>query len=321
MTGRDWDLRGARLAGFRFAEWLVINDGRARNFVDEYGEDGEDGEDAERAWEAARAHGWVEMVIPTKSASCKPGYVPWTYPRLTSEGRVKVDEVRSLRTDRLARMAACRQAILIWLADEGGSAPSLVPFLQNAPRFYDTPFTEVEAHAAAKYLTAKGLVKGWPYSPDGTLMQPTLTARGTDCVEIYGGDVRRFYNPTQTGANVTNNQQNNFYGGNAQAAQGDNITQAQNIGVDAEELAAIFKPMRDALPGIEDADERGDLEHAIRELETAASDGDVEEVKQRAGRLERLVAKVGPATGKAALAGAVSVGVKALLAAFGVSVG
>ena len=37
MTGRDWDLRGARLAGFQFAEWLVINGGRASNFVDQYG--------------------------------------------------------------------------------------------------------------------------------------------------------------------------------------------------------------------------------------------------------------------------------------------
>jgi len=315
MTERDWDLRDARLAAFQFAEWLTINDGRARNFVDEYGVD------AEHACQAATAYGWVETVVPTKAAACRPGYVPWPYPRLTGDGRLKVDQVRSLRTNRVARVAACRQAIMLWLSAEGGSAPSLAVFQQAAPRFYDTPFTEDEVRAAAKYLTEKGLVKGWPYPPDGLLMQPALTARGTDCAEIYDGDVRRFFNPTRHGGIVTNNQQNNFYGRNAQAAQGDNITQTQNNGVDAVALAEIFQPMRDALPGIEDIGERGDVEHAIRELESAASDGDVEEVQRRAGRLERLVEKVGPTAGKAALTGAVSVGIKALLAAFGISVG
>lgn len=315
MTEPDWDLRGARLAAFQFAEWLTIYDGGARNFVDKYGVD------ALQAWEAAKAYGWVETVVPTKDAACRPGYVPWPYPRLTADGRLKVDDVRSLRTNRGARVAACRQATLLWLSAEGGSAPSLAVFQQSAPRYYDTPFTEDEAHAAAKYLTEKGLVKGWPYPPCGLLMQPTLTARGTDCVEIYDGDVRRFYNPTRPGGSVTNNQQNNFYGGNAQAAQGKTITQTQDNGVDAGALAAIFQPMRDALSGIENDGERGDVEHAIRELESAASEGDVEEVQQRAGRLERLVAKVGPTAGKAALGGAVSVGIKALLAALGIGAG
>jgi hypothetical protein len=315
MTERDWDLQGTRLAAFQFAEWLTINDGRARNFIEEYGAD------AKRAWEVAKAHGWVETVVPTKNASCRPGYVPWPYPRLTGAGELKVDEVRSLRTNQIARVAACRQAILLWLSAEGGSAPSLAVFAPSAPRFYNTPFTDDEARAAAEYLVAKGLVKGWPYPPDGLLMQPTLTARGTDCVEIYDGDVRWFYNPTRPGGGVTNNQLNNFYGDNAQAAQGENVTQTQNNVVDAVTLATIFQPMRDALPGLEDAGERRDVEHAIGELESAASDGDVEEVQQRAGRLERLVAKIGPTAGKAAITGAVSVGIKALLASLGISVG
>ena len=61
MTDRDWDLRGARLSGFQFAEWLVINDGHARNFVDEYEKN------TDQAWAAAEAHGWVETVHPTKA--------------------------------------------------------------------------------------------------------------------------------------------------------------------------------------------------------------------------------------------------------------
>lgn len=311
VKGREWDMTGARLSGFQLAEWLVVNDGRARNFVDEYGKD------AEHAWAAAEAHGWVETVNPTRNAGCRPGSVPWPYPRLTGEGRLKVDEVRSLRANRVARVAACREAILLWLAAEGGSAASLTVFKQRAPRFYDTAFTDDEANAAASYLKAKGLVDGWSYPPDGLLMNVSLTARGTDCVEIYDGDVRRFYTPTHPGGSVTNNQQNNFYGGIGQAAQGENITQTQNNGVDAETLVSIFQPMRDALPRIEDADERGDVDHAIRELENAASEGDAGEVKQRAGRLERMVAKLAPTAGKALLTAAVTAGVKVLLAHFG----
>lgn len=307
MTGHEWDMSGARLAAFQFAEWMVINDGSDRNFMDEYQKD------PEQAWAAAEAHGWVETIPPNSTARRRLGEAPREpRPRLTGTGRLEVDRVRSLRTSRLARVGACRQAILLWLAEQGGSAASLALFLQSDPRFYDTPFTEEEAGTAAKYLVDKGLVKGWYYS-DGMLMQPVLTARGTDCVEIYDGDVQRFFNPTQSGGSVTNNQQNNFYGGNAQAAQGSNVTQTQNNGIDAEGLSSIFQAMRDALSTVDDPQDRDDVEHGIKELEAAVEGGDPQTISASAGRLKRLGARIGTT----ALTVATSQGVEQLLTLLG----
>ena len=119
MTGRDWDLRGARLAGFQFAEWLAINDGRASNFVNQYRKN------AEQAWSAAEANGWLEAVRPTSADACRPGYRggdPW--PRLTRKGHLEVDRVRSLRNNPQARAQACRDALALWLAHEGRGAGS-----------------------------------------------------------------------------------------------------------------------------------------------------------------------------------------------------
>src|SRR5664279_5106673 len=119
MTGRDWDLRGARLAGFQFAEWLVIKHGRDDNFVDQYEKN------AEQAWAAAQANGWVETIQPKSNDGCRPGYRgrdPW--PKLTEEGYLEVERVRSLRNSPQARAQACREALLLWLTHEGREAGS-----------------------------------------------------------------------------------------------------------------------------------------------------------------------------------------------------
>lgn len=312
MTGRDWDLRGARLAGFQFAEWLVIN-GRPENFGDEYQTD------SVRAWAAAEANGWVETVRPPvpdggwRSAHRPPE--PW--PRLTGEGDLEVERVRGLRNNPQARAAACREALLLWLAHEGqgaGSAELLVS--RDGWRFYDSPFTEQEVRDAATFLQEKGLIEAWTY-PGGTVMQPRLTARGTECVDFYGADVRDYLYPRQAGVTVT--YQQNFHGTvTGQVGQGPNVTQTQNSnGVDPEALAAAFEAMRDALLTVEDADDRDDLDHGIQQLEAAVDSGDREAVAASAGRLQRLGVRVGKAAGNAVITAAVAAAVNQLRAVLG----
>jgi len=305
MTGREWDLRGARLAGFQFAEWLVLNGG-PQNFVDEHQTD------PERAWAAAEANGWVETVRPNKRDSCNPGYKPYPWPRLTGEGHLEVERVRSLRHNSHARAEACREALLLWLAHEGrgaGSAQLIVS--RDDFRFYDSPFTVDEVNDAVEFLRETDLVESWTY-PGGTVMQPRLTANGTQCVEFHDAKVRDFLHPQQIGRTVTYNQ--NFHGTvSGQVAQGESVSQTQNQGIDAASLAEVFKAMRNALASVEDVGDRDDVVYAIRELEVAVEQGDPEQVKQRAGRLKRLSGRVG----STALTAATAAGTEAVLQAFG----
>lgn len=305
MTGRDWDLRGARLAGFQFAEWLVLN-GRPDNFADEYEAD------AERAWAAAEAHGWVETVHPRKSDACRPGYKPWDWPRLTGDGHLKVEEVRSLRNNPRARATACREALLLWLTGDGRGAVSADLLVkQDVSRFYDSPFTVDEVNEAGKFLVDTGLVRAvGVWGPD--IVRPVLTAEGQQCVEFFDANVRDFLNPPQNGGPVTYNQ--NFHGPvSGQVAQGDTVNMTQPQGIDPASLSEIFKAMRDALSSIEDADDREDVSHAIRELEVAVESQDGEGITRQAGRLKRLAGRIG----STAVATATTVGTTQVLQGFG----
>lgn len=312
MTDRDWDLRGARLSGFQFAEWLVINDGHARNFVDEYEKN------TDQAWAAAEAHGWVETVHPTKADACRPGYRgrdPW--PRLTGKGQLEVDRVRSLRNNRQARAQACRDALVLWLAHDGrGAGSAELITTRDEWRFFDTPLTVDEVNEAARFLRETGLIAGWDY-PGGTFMQPALTADGTQCVEYHDASVRDFLNPNMDGGrSVTYNQTFNgpFSG---QAGQGVTVNQTQNQGIDAETLAAIFRAMREALSTVEDPHDREDVEHGIQQLEAAVQSGDAKEVTASARRLQRLGARVGTVASNTAITVATTEGVRQLLGALG----
>jgi hypothetical protein len=316
MTGRDWDLRGAHLAGFQFAEWLVINDGRDENFVDHYGKD------PRQAWAAAQANGWVETVQPRAADGCRPGFrarmrEPW--PRLTGKGHLEVERVRSLRNNPQARAQACRDALVLWLTHEGreaGSAELLAT--RDEWRFFDTPFTVDEVNNAARFLRETGLVAGWDY-PGGTFMQPTLTVDGIQCVEYYDASVRDFLNPNKNGGRSVTYNQNFNAPITGQVGQGETVSQTQNQGIDAEALSAIFAAMREALSTVSDPQERDDVEHGIQQLESAVRRGDSEEVKASAGRLQRLGARVGTTASNTAIAAATGAAVQQLLGALGLS--
>lgn len=100
-----------------------------------------------------------------------------------------------------------------------------------------------------------------------------------------------------------------------QVTQGHEVNQAQNQGIDAASLAEIFQTMRQALSSVEDAADREDVSHAIRELEAAVEGRDLEAVEQRAGRLKRLGGRVG----STALTTATAAGTTQVLQAFGLA--
>jgi len=309
MTGRDWDLRGARLAGLQFAEWLVINGGRADNFVDEYQVD------ADRAWAAAEAYGWVETVQPTNGSPRRLAQrMAQPRPRLTGAGHLKVEEVRSLRNNPQARASACREALLLWIAHEGrGAASADLLVKQDASRFYDSPFSLDEVNEAGKFLVETGLVRAigvW----GAEIVRPVLTSDGQRCVEFFDGNVREYLNPRQNGGPVT--YQQHFHGSvSGQVAQGETVNMTQSQGIDAASLSEIFRAMREALSSVEDPEDREDASDAIRELELAVAQGDTETIQKQAGRLKRLASRIG----STALATATTVGTTEVLQAFGLS--
>lgn len=308
MPKPDWNLNGASLAALQFAEWLDIN-GSADNFADQYETD------LDRAWAAAEARSWVETIQPNRDAPRRLGdrlKQPWA--KLTGEGHLKVEEARGLRKNRLARATACREGILLWLADDGHGASSLDPFTdQGAFQFYGSAFTASEVDDAARFLLEVDLIRGIKSFGPG-LSRPELTARGSQCVEFHNGNVRNFLNPHQSGGSVTYNQ--NFNAPvSGQVGQGQTVNQTQGGGIDAAALAEIFQAMREALSSVEDDDDRDDVSHAIQELEVAVENGDRQAVEQRAGRLKRLGSRVGTTV----VTTATAVGTTQILHAFGLA--
>lgn len=308
VANPDWNLSGASLAALKYAEWLTINDGSAENFVDEYQTD------ADRAWAAADARGWVETVQANLDRPRRASErLPQPTPKLTGEGHLKVEEVRSLRRNRLARASACREAVLLWLADDGQGASSLDLLLeQDLARFYGSSFTIDEVNEAGKFLLEVDLIsatKTW----GATLVRPALTARGQQCVEFFDANVRAFLSPPPTGSTAVTYNQNFNAPVSGQFAQGETVNLTQNNGIDAATLAEIFSGMRQALSDVADEGDRDDVAHAIQELEAAVERGDRAGVQERAGRLKRLGSRIG----STALTTATAAGTTQVLQLFG----
>lgn len=233
--------------------------------------------------------------------------IPQPQPKLTGAGRRQIEQVKRLRHNTAARAAACRQAILLWLYNDGRGTAGTDQFIPAATyRFYGTPFTEDELGDAVSYLLDRGLIQGIKtWGP--VIARPALRTDGIECVEHYDGDVRAFLTPQQRGPVTYNQNFNAPFSG--QVAQGQTVHQVQHQGIDPAAAAEIFKAMRDALSEVMDSDDRDDAEHAIRELEAAVEDDDAAEVQKRAGRLRRLATRVG----STALTAATTTGTNELL--------
>ncbi|MFW6774716.1 hypothetical protein ACOACO_10560 [Nocardioides sp. CPCC 205120] len=312
MTGDpDWSLDDATLAALQFTEWAESVDvRRRRDFLDGYPGDGD------AAWRGAEARAWVKTVKQdAKRYGCKPGFVPWPWPMVTAAGRLELDRVRALRQNGRARRIACRDAIVLWLADVG-EVQEVAQFVAEGPcDFYGTAFEPAEVSAAAAFLEGEGLIKGIKtWGPE--LLLASLTARGQACADYHNGNVQNYLNPQPAEATMSVHNSQNFHGPvSGQVAQGQTVNQTQHQGLDAAALEKIFRAMRDALADVDDPGLRDVAERAIGDLEGAVQRGDTDDVVARARGLERLAGLVG----STALTTATSTGVTQLLQAVGLS--
>lgn len=302
MTDIGWSLTSSRLAAVTFVEWLEVNDGRPDNFIDQYGLD------PDRAWRTAEDAGWVET-IERPAHTRRVGERRTSFPRVTGAGHSFVEEVARLRESRVARSAACRQGLLLWVYNARPAGTG--QFLEAEDfRFYGTSFTAEEVREAVRYLRERELLTG-SAGAGGALLRPALTAGGIDLVENHDADLRALGKQSSGRGPV---YQQNFHGPiSGQVAQGANVQQTQHQDVDLEALARVFTMIRESLVDISDPALRGDAEDAVSELETAAETGDTAEVQLRAGKLQRLVGLIG----STAVTTATSTGTTELLALMG----
>jgi hypothetical protein len=136
-------------------------------------------------------HGWVETIHPARNRPRRFGdRVSEPHPKLTGAGHRQIDQGKHLRSNNTARAAACRQAILLWLYNDGRGAAGTDQFIPAGTyQFYGAPFTEDEVSNAVIYLLDRGLIQGIKKSGPA-LALPVLTTDGIECIEHHDGDVR-----------------------------------------------------------------------------------------------------------------------------------
>lgn len=232
---------------------------------------------------AAEAHGYVKSFprIRRMSEVISPL-------RLEADGIAYVERIRRARNSKVERNRAARTALLNWMFETADGLPTNSSlFLEADVNFYGTQFTEGDLTAAADFLTENGMVRG-THQANGVLVHATLTATGIQCVEDHEGDLRAYEEARRLGG-VSNTQvfQGSFSGQNA---QGTDIVQVQQAGVDADELLTILAAIRATVAGLPDDDEREDIEIAIDDLErdATADQPDATVVRKRLGLLRRL---------------------------------
>jgi hypothetical protein len=189
-------------------------------------------------------------------------------------------------------------------------------FLETDPafNFWGEAFTLAQVREATEYLIEAGLLDLFGQRlASGEPQNVQVTRSGKDCVEQYDARVAAYLSVCARTAPIVNNQ--NFLGPvSGQVAQGASVNQTQDQLIGVASLAEVFEAMRNALDLVDDADDRDDVVHGIRELEIAVGQGDSHEVARRAGRLKRL----GRHLGSDGLATATAEGTKAVLKAFGI---
>jgi hypothetical protein len=221
---------------------------------------------------------------------------------ITLPGIEAVEEVRRRRSDRPARAAALRLALITWLYGhyvDGTTPKTTEEFLGSDDSCYvGEQFTANEVAQAVVYLSDKGLIKGISVDQTVHLMRPELKDKGVDCAES-GKPVSEFLKPQVSGPTFhvqIDGSQNVVVG-----TQSD-FTLNNTSGVDPAVLAQImhFATLGwQSLPGCGlDEQQQAVAEQLSEEIEAEASS----QAPDR-GRLrqltDRLVEAVAPAAGTA----------------------
>jgi hypothetical protein len=191
---------------------------------------------------------------------------------LTPHGIDVMEERRRLRVSPMARGAAARRGMLVWLwaqKDEGVNYP-VVDKILEAPEsmFAGARLSADDIDRAAAYLEEKGLIKGMKVAQRRGPVRAEITAEGQDCVERFDGDVGA-YERRHSGTTY------NTYLPNTQGVivgQQQNFTQNNTAGIDPRafiQLAGYVGQISGTL-GMS-GPERAELERAAQGLHTEAT--------------------------------------------------
>ncbi len=201
---------------------------------------------------------------------------------ITARGRADVEARRARRNDRATRNVAARNAVVRWLyAQPSHRAYDLRPMLTDPISLLEgAPLALEDLDAALLYLMGKGLVDAVEYAESEVVLRPTLTDKGVDCVEHFGGSVSNYVRRDEGGrGNTTVNFHREVSGNVAWQNQG-GVTQTTNVGVSADQLGELIGALKQALPvlGLNDADVQrlqGQLDVAEGEVESGQPDAGV----------------------------------------------
>lgn len=210
--------------------------------------EGEIGSAEEESWRQllreldARGSLWLEETFDLESTTFG----------LTDNGRREVESRRMRRTDRAARNAAARNAIIRWLYGQPEfRAHDLAPMLTDPSCLFEAaPFSEADLDNALVYLKDNGLVDGVPIAERSNVLRPCLTTAGIDCVEAFNGSVAEY---VRRGAETYGNTTITFNGavsGTSVAWNSRQITQTTmtETGMAGDEVAALVGAIAQALP-------------------------------------------------------------------------
>ncbi|MEN3541066.1 hypothetical protein AAH991_38540 [Microbispora sp. ZYX-F-249] len=214
---------------------------------------------------------------------------PWVYGlALLPIGRLEAERIRQQRSDKGARKIACRHAILLWLGEQDVVAPdehiSLSGiFSHPLGYYYGAPFTNVDIERAASWLVENLLIE---CESDFDGVDARLTSRGSDCVEIYKGDISAYLGSRTMTSGPTINVHGNNSGNIGQATHG-NVTQYQQ-GIDVEAVLKAIGAVRETLPALQLGDEdNAELTRTMDELDEKGKAGTLTE-DQKNSLLQRV---------------------------------
>ncbi|MFI1769159.1 hypothetical protein ACH41H_45010 [Streptomyces sp. NPDC020800] len=207
---------------------------------------------------------------------------------LTPSGIEVMEERRRRRASPVARSAAARRGLLVWLwgqTEKDVNYPAVEKILEVPESLFEgARLTADEIDRAAAYLEEKGLIKGIKVADRRGPVRAEITAEGQDCVEHFDGDAGA-YDRRHSGTTY------NTYLPNAQGVivgEQQNFTQNNTAGIDPRafiQLAGYVGQISGTL-GIPEP-ERVELERAAQGLHAEAT----AESPQRS-RLRELASQV-----------------------------
>lgn len=211
---------------------------------------------------------------------------------LSTEGETAARELLDGRRQRGARAVAAQEALLDWVHDdEYGDRPrqpNPEDFLGDIrAHYYGESLTEAEVLNSAAALNQLEQITGVGSAQRAAPLRLRLTSKGLETVQRGG----KLY-PEQPSPSITYNTE--FHERVGAVAQGSNIEQVVNFGIDAEGLATAFLAVQEAI-GFLPEEHRQEATRQLVVIQAEAEDRfeDPNIARQKFARLKTLGANGG----------------------------